>query len=270
MKTTYEALPMSSYPVRIQRFVDHRGSRVHWHEEIEILLFTKGTGTVLCDLKELSVKQGEIVMINGNELHTGSINGEGTTYYCIHINTDFFHNLIGNEYVIFEHIINNGECERLLKSVIEKTREGGFKNITAVKRMLYEFFDLIAEKYVSSVLNEAEYKKHFRRLDTFNSVIEYIDLHYDEELSVQSLAKQFYLSASYFSHMFKERGDTSVMEYINEVRISHAKNFLEREALSVGEIACRVGFNDINYFSRRFRATTGMTPSEYRRKCGKA
>ena len=67
--------------------------------------------------------------------------------------------------------------------------------------------------------------------------------------------------------IFKARANRSVIEYVNEIRISHAKSLLEKESLAIGEIACRVGFNDINYFSRRFKAVTGMTPSEYKRKC---
>ncbi|MEE1047992.1 MAG: AraC family transcriptional regulator [Clostridia bacterium] len=266
MRTTYEALQMYSYPISVQKFIAHNSmDHVHWHEEIEILYFVKGTGVISCNLQDYTINAGDIAIFNGNELHTGCIRGYDTIYYCIHINTGFFHNLIGNEYVIFRNIITNSECAELLNKVIEETWENGFEHFIAIKKIMYEFFCLISKLYVNSILSEEDYKKQFNRLDTFNSIIEYIDYHYDEELNVTALADRFFMSPSYFAHLFKKQANKSVTEYVNEVRINHAKAFLETEELSVGAIACRVGFNDINYFSRKFKAITGMTPTEYMR-----
>ena len=69
--------------------------------------------------------------------------------------------------------------------------------------------------------------------------------------------------------MFKKKSGKSVIEYINEVRINRAKSFLEKEDTSIGSIALLVGFGDINYFSRKFKALVGMTPTEYKKSCFK-
>ena len=88
-----------------------------------------------------------------------------------------------------------------------------------------------------------------------------------ENLSIADIAAHFNMSTSYLAHFFKEYGQKSVIEYVNETRILHAKNFLEKEEIPISEIALRVGFSDINYFSRKFKAITGTTPTEYKKNC---
>jgi len=267
MRKSYETLPIFTNPIRIRKFVNHRSfDRIHWHEEIELLYFTEGEGVISCDLKEHTVKAGDIVFVNGKELHTGCLRGAKTVYYCIHVSTEFFHNLTGDEYVIFQNIISDGACADLLQRVLSEAQKEGFESAIAVKRLMYEFFALAGRSHISSVLSKDDYVNNFKRLNTLNAIIEYVDRHFHEELNVDILAKQFHISSSYFSHLFKKRVNKTVTEYINETRISHAKSLLEREDLSIGEIAGLTGFADINYFSRKFKAITGMTPSEYRRR----
>ena len=270
MHTKYESLPMDLLPIRINKFVKHKSEdHIHWHEEIEILYFVEGEGRVICDLCEHAVRSGDIVISNSKEMHTGCLYSTDTVYYCIQLNTSFFHNLIGEQYVVFQNIITDGTCRRILDEVIENMRCDSFEHIVAAKRLMYEFFGLICGKYTKSVLPLDEYKRQFFRLDTFNSAIDYIERHYADDLSVDTLAKQFFVSPSYFSHLFKKHSGKSVMDYVCGVRIGRAKMYLESENISIGEIAASVGFSDINYFSRKFKQQTAVTPSEYRRKCSK-
>ena len=90
-----------------------------------------------------------------------------------------------------------------------------------------------------------------------------------EDLTIAELASHFNMSVSYFAHFFKQYAQKSVIEYINELRILRAKTFLEKEEASISEIAIRVGFSDINYFSRKFKSISGITPTEYRNNCKK-
>ncbi len=267
MNTQYESLPMDLLPIRITKFVNHNSeNHIHWHEEIEMLYFAEGEGKVICDLYEYSVRAGEIVISNSKEMHTGCLNGVGTTYYCIQLNTDFFHNLIGNQYVVFRNIIADVACSQILERVIAEMSNSGFEHIVEAKRLMYELFGLICSRYTKAVFPLDEYKRQFLRLDTFNSAIDYIDRHYADDLSVDLLAKRFFVSPSYFSHLFKKHSGRSVMDYVCDVRIGRAKIYLQSENISIGEIAGLVGFSDINYFSRKFKQQTSMTPSEYRSK----
>ena len=265
MDVNVESLPRLQRPCRIQKFVNHRSRRrLHWHEEIEILYFTKGEGQVICNLQEHPVHAGDIVLVNGKELHTGCISGEAS-YYCFHINTDFFHNLVGEEYVIFRSVISDAACADLLNQVIAGAEKNDFLAAVYEKSALYRFFALLSARHVAEVLTGETYRRRFHRLDTFNEVLEYMERHYAEPMHVAELSERFYLSPSYFAHIFKARTGKSVIEYINDLRISHARSLLSSEALSVAEIARRVGFPDGNYFSRKFKEVTGETPLAYRK-----
>ena len=267
MNIKYESLPMSSSPIRLQYFADHFSySYVHWHDEIEILFFTKGESSVSCNLKEIPVKKDDIVIINSKELHTGTLYGYGSAYYCVQLNTAFFHNLIGREYVIFKNLVRDKECASMFSRIIEQASDHSFGGVMELKKRLYEFFSLICTRYVSEIISEDDYKKQFCRLDTFNAAVEYINHHYNEELSVNTLASKFFISPSYFSHLFKKNSGKGVIEYINEVRVSRARALLETTDTPIGDIALSVGFGDINYFSRKFKELTGVSPSEHRKR----
>jgi AraC-like DNA-binding protein len=267
----YEPLFLKNSPVYVKKFIHHNScGRIHWHEALEILYFTQGKAITACNLQEYEVKKGNIVLINGNELHTGIISQFNSVFYCIQFDPNFFHNLIGNQYVLFQNIIQDEDCTKLLDRLIaihfEKTTT---RSIVESKKLAYEFFILLTERYTKNILDEGEYKKQFKKLDTFHHIIDYLDRHYVEDLSIAELSAHFNMSSSYFAHFFKQYAQKSVIEYVNETRILHAKNFLEKEELPISEIALRVGFSDINYFSRKFKAITGITPTEYKKNCGR-
>ena len=263
----YEPLFLKNSPVYVRKFTHHNScGRVHWHEALEILYFTQGKAVTACNLQEYEVKKGSIVLINGNELHTGIISQFDSVFYCIQFDPNFFHNLIGNEYVIFKNIIQDDDCTKLLDQLVSiSTKQESVRNIVESKKLAYEFIILLTERYTQNILGEEDYKKQFKKLDTFHHIVDYLDKNYMEDLAVSDIASHFNMSASYFAHFFKQYGQKSVIEYVNETRILHAKNFLEKEDLPISEIAIRVGFSDINYFSRKFKAITGITPTEYKK-----
>ena len=264
MKPRHETLPII-FPTNIRHFTDHRsGGRSHWHEEIEIQYVVSGGAQQLCNLQPAILKKGDILFVNSNELHAGNVAPIKGEFYCFHINKEFFSNHIGREHVVFNNIIRDPECSAVLDEVIRLSRTDGFKTRIAISRLMYKFFELCAERHTSEVLGEGDFKKHFKRVDKFNDMVKYIEDHYTEPLTVAEVADVFFVTPSYFAHFFKKRAGKSVIQFLNEVRILKARLLLEQEDMPVSEVALQVGFDDINYFSRKFKQLTGRTPTEYR------
>ena len=90
----YEPLFLKKNPIYIRKFVRHSSmGRIHWHEALELLYFTKGKAVTGCNLDHHEVRKGTIVLINGNELHTGIISQIDSEFYCFQFDPSFFHPL---------------------------------------------------------------------------------------------------------------------------------------------------------------------------------
>lgn len=93
----------------------------------------------------------------------------------------------------------------------------------------------------------------------------YIEKHYTEPLTLQSISGALKISPYYLCHVFKCSLNTGVIEYTNYCRIEAAKSMLRSENSSIKDVAAAVGFVDSNYFCRVFKRNVGITPSAYKR-----
>ena len=83
--------------------------------------------------------------------------------------------------------------------------------------------------------------------------------------SAENIEQRFYLSDKYMSHLFKKEKGVTMQQYHNSVRMDEACRLLCSTLMSIGEIADKLGFSDVLYFSRCFRNYTGKSPSAYRK-----
>lgn len=81
----------------------------------------------------------------------------------------------------------------------------------------------------------------------------------------ENIEKRFYLSYKYMAHLFKKEKGVTMQQYHNSVRMDEACRLLCSTLMSIGEIADKLGFSDVLYFSRCFRTYTGKSPSAYRK-----
>lgn len=98
----------------------------------------------------------------------------------------------------------------------------------------------------------------------FSALLEYVSAHVTEPLVLGELAKAFYLNASYCGERFKEVTGETFTHYVRRRRLEKACELLERTGLPLSQIALRVGYPDLPYFSRVFTASFGVSPSRYR------
>ncbi|MBO7171184.1 MAG: helix-turn-helix transcriptional regulator, partial [Clostridia bacterium] len=110
----------------------------------------------------------------------------------------------------------------------------------------------------------AERKEEKSRADLgIDKALRYVKEHLSEDITVDRLATVAGFSKYHFVREFKRVTSYTVVTYINLARIEHSKELLAQGEMTVGEIAFACGFNNLSYFSKTFRAHTGMTPSEY-------
>ena len=96
-------------------------------------------------------------------------------------------------------------------------------------------------------------------------VLNFVDFHYMEPLSLESLADRYSVNKNYLSTRFHKEVGMTVTDYINLTRVRRSLKLLSGTGLSMPEIAERCGFSDANYFTRIFKKIHGTTPNEYRK-----
>lgn len=100
--------------------------------------------------------------------------------------------------------------------------------------------------------------------DIVETVLRYIEDHFDEELTVEKLASLVYVSPSYLSRLFNKKLGISPMRYVNKTRIKAAKRLITLGSYSIEQISDMIGFNNPKYFSRVFKKAIGESPMQYR------
>lgn len=106
---------------------------------------------------------------------------------------------------------------------------------------------------------------HNAQQDPIESVCDYINAHYAENITLDSLAQHTNYSKYYICKLFRKKVGINITDYIADVRIAQAKKMLLEGNIKIGEIAEKVGFNNPSYFHKIFKKTVGATPKEYMR-----
>ena len=93
----------------------------------------------------------------------------------------------------------------------------------------------------------------------------FLDEHYKEKLSLESVASHFFIDKHYLARLFKEQYGVTLVTYLQQVRITHAKRMLRFTDKSIEEIGLECDIGELNYFSRVFKKLEGVSPSEFRK-----
>lgn len=91
-----------------------------------------------------------------------------------------------------------------------------------------------------------------------------IDEHYSKPLKISHYAKQYYFTQEYLTRLFRQHYQLSIQEYLLQVRMTRAKELLQKPDIKIQDIAARVGYTDNNYFSKAFRTYFGVSPTSFR------
>ena len=97
-----------------------------------------------------------------------------------------------------------------------------------------------------------------------DSIQEFLNKNYTSAISLEDVAKRFFISKDYASHIFKEHTGSPLITYVIQKRMEKAEELLASTNKPIVEIALEMGYNDPNYFSFTFKKYHDMTPRQYR------
>ncbi|EEQ57660.1 transcriptional regulator, AraC family [Clostridiales bacterium 1_7_47FAA] len=267
----------------------YRGKVVQ-EDRHEFYLITRGQGTLTVGEQSYSVTEGNLIYIPSVAgTRYNLIPGEGLIdYYSINLrcamavhknevwlyneNTRYHYQSVPypeNEEWSFERcsgpmdlpvvraMSNHTLLRELLSRIYHIRTDTDSINFWAEKNILQQFFCEVALQNKKA----GQEDMNTRRL---NKIIHYIKKYYMEPITLDSLCSTVNLSPSYIIKLFNHYTSLSPMAYVNRVRIEAAREMLAETPLSVSDIAAQTGFKDSFYFSKKFKAVTGITPRQYR------
>ena len=162
---------------------------------------------------------------------------------------------------IFNNMINllvhlNADGEELLLTEREyRSKAKKFNNNEAISAY-FENLVMITTNKVQSA-DQSKLNK--------DALLQYINIHYSENLYLDKMAEIFNTTPKYFSNYFKKAFGVNFLEHLNKIRISNAKELLKNSEIPVNEIGERVGYLNPSTFTSTFKKYSGITPSEYRK-----
>jgi AraC family L-rhamnose operon transcriptional activator RhaR/AraC family L-rhamnose operon regulatory protein RhaS len=271
-----------NFPVNLYRWKDTDSHPMHGHEFTELAIIYGGSGTHIFQDIKYNIIQGDIFAINDNSIH-----GYENNQHLKHIDIIFKENFLfeksvdikeSSSYHAFFHLepfsraqtnfssklhVSLGVLQEIMIQVdrIEdelKNKNEGYKTITL--SLLQQIIVYLCRIYLN------ENNTGTIKLISIGRVINYLETHYEEDISLDLLSELSYLSKSSLIRHFQNSTGKTPIQYLMKLRIDKAKFFLKNSDLNITEISYKVGMNDSNYFSKLFKEITGFTPKEFRNK----
>ncbi len=135
---------------------------------------------------------------------------------------------------------------------------------TSVIEMLPEMIKKAIRKL--SIPTEGEKEGgEFYQDDIFGRLQKYVEEHYTDKLTLRQIAQDIHANGSYLSRLYKMKTGQNLFDMINTMKLEKAKEYMS-QGNKIYEIAQKVGFDDVSYFSRVFRKYEGCSPREYEKK----
>ncbi|WMC91613.1 AraC family transcriptional regulator [Kineothrix sp. MB12-C1] len=134
------------------------------------------------------------------------------------------------------------------------------------------YMELLSHKYLTDIItlcfteNKTEYEGEYSIPEKLVQVHAYLEQHYHEKITLETLSERFFISKFHLSREYKKIYGITLFHDLTAMRISHAKSMLRFSDASIESIAIAVGFQDSGYFIKVFRSLENMTPLEYRKK----
>ena len=257
----------------------------HIHNYIEIIYALSGKYQIILNNQDYSFQAGDMVLINSNEIHKISSLTEGRNeYIVVKFEPELFYttsqSLFEMKYVM-PFILNESTHQKVfVKEEIEKTvipglisnisREFEDKNYgyeLALRANIFHLFLFILRRW-NEENADLNIDKEISRdmMKRMQSVFDYIEENYYNDITAYDMALRCNLSYSYFSRLFTRIMKRSFREYLNYVRITKAERLLTTTDSNITEIALQVGFSTSSYFIQQFKLYTGISPKQYQLK----
>lgn len=267
-----DGFPIECFKVRSSQALLHR------HDCLELNYIESGSGYYVIENKTFPIRPGDLFIINNEERHM-AVHEEPISMWVIVFrpswvwdgteSDEFLKPFFRRKTFFSNRIPGNGEetaeIARGIRRIVNEyeSRKEGYRLI--IRASLLTILALLNRHYETenALLKETEaFNESYGRI---REVVWYIENHYGEHISLGELGRTAGMNETYLSTCFSKVMNTTIVKYIESVRLHHACMLLRTTEMPVTEVALACGYNNLSYFNRSFRQKIKTTPREYRK-----
>lgn len=254
--------------------------KLHWHDELQISIVTKGSVEFIVGEKSYVLKNGQAIFINTQRIHMAkSVGDEDCIYHSINFDARLLKMFPGSiiEQKYIEPVLtadNLNSIEFYGNSQWEKDilgHIGDIINADVIKQKGYELkiyisllnFWLLLVENENDIFSKKTEPKPINE-QRIKDVLSFIHNNYGKKITLQDIADSVFVSKGECCRFFKKSLKMSPYDYLINYRINASMKLLKRTNSSILDIAENVGFNNVSHYIQIFKKKTGLTPHEYR------
>lgn len=270
LKNGYEFVPLTfedNFPFGMHQdtlLVDFPAVLSHFHREIEILYVVDGEANICFNQIKNHVRAGDAMFIGPYATHAiETIQSRKCTYYTIIFNLDMIPEMLKHLIYPFHLLCSEPKIIDMLRLIVdEQLNKPEYYKETIRSRLSILFAELL-RRYDLINIGTENIAKSFKKV---RPVIKYLHENFLEKVQISDLCTLFHMSESSLGSHFSKATGKSVTEYLNILRCQNAYSLICSGKYTVTEAAFLSGFQNLSYFTRRFRECYGITPSQIKPK----
>lgn len=285
MKPHYYIVPREANKPYISRHhsLPNFGTVWHYHPELELHYIIKGQGVRFIGDNVDNFDDGELLLIGADLPHMWRCNDkyfkQNPELEAEAVVVQFLPDFMGRDFLEksesepvsrLYNIAKSGleihgkTKELIIPMMYESVKEDGLSRMLRIFTMLEI---LSKSKDLTPISSAINYRGDEEEKDRINKICTYALNNYKHKISLEDIAQVANLSSTSFCRYFKLQTKKTFRNFLNEIRISHAKRLLiEDRDLTTESICFECGFNNRSNFFRQFKSITGITPIEYRQQ----
>ena len=248
-----------TFEVSLKKDKDLQKVEMHSHDFYELYFFLHGKASYIVEGRQYTLNNGDVLLISPSNLHQLNIKDSNESYerIVLWINTQYLKDIstpntdlstcfkIANESGM--HLIRNDKIFIYLKDEFNELIKMDNKNTFGSEIEAENHLKNILIKVGEYLLNIGESVNLSKENKLVSEVIDYINNHITEDLSLEQISKDFYISKYYLSHLFKEHTNTSPHKYILKKRLLLSKELIN-SGMKINNVYRECGFKDYTHF----------------------
>lgn len=262
-------------PVNVS-FVSVKEYPIHWHYATEIIYVIKGTLVIYINSVKYEIHEGQIEIINVDEVHRLYSNDSDNKVLVFHVDPYFFEKYYTDiENMFFytksstQHSQSSSEYDelrtylsRILCEVVQKQEDYDEEIVSILVNLLYHLIN----NFNYLIYEKEELKEDVNLFQRYHSIYKYISNNYNANITLQDIADKAFLSPQYLSHEIKYATGYSFTDLINLTRVEESIKLLLGSDKTISEISEEVGFSHTRYLNKNFKLQYKITPLQFRKK----